>query len=133
MTDTKTKLGGVIVYVPEVETALVFWERAFGLTRGFVSPGGTYGELAGAVPIGFAAESFVDSSLPRPASRNRPDATPAGIEIALVTADVDRAYARAVEAGCEGLVAPHDKPWGQRLGYVREVHGVLVEICTAWS
>ena len=52
------------------------------------------------------------------------------MEIALVHADVDAAYARALEAGCESLAAPQDKPQGQRVAFVRDPFGTLVELAT---
>ena len=39
MTET-AKLGWVIVYVPDVEAAIAFYEQAFGLERGFVAEDG---------------------------------------------------------------------------------------------
>jgi uncharacterized glyoxalase superfamily protein PhnB len=52
------------------------------------------------------------------------------VEIALVAEDVDAAYRIAVEAGCEPLATPVDKPQGQRVGYVRDPFGMLVELAT---
>jgi lactoylglutathione lyase len=52
------------------------------------------------------------------------------MEIALVHTDVDAAYARALEAGCESLAAPQDKPQGQRVAFVRDPFGTLVELAT---
>jgi lactoylglutathione lyase len=111
------KLGFVLVYTPDVAAKLAFYERAFGAERAFLSEAGTYGQLAGDVPIGFA-------TVPSP---------PAAVEIGFVVDDVDAAYRRAVEAGCAPHAEPADKPWGQRVAYVRDDGGVLVEICTPWS
>jgi lactoylglutathione lyase len=55
---------------------------------------------------------------------------PPNMEIALVHADVEAAYARALEAGCESLAPPQDKPQGQRVAYVRDPFGTLVELAT---
>ena len=61
---------------------------------------------------------------------NRPGEPPAGIEVALVMADVDAAWRRAVDAGASAVKAPSQKPWGQTVAYVRDPDGVLVELCT---
>jgi uncharacterized glyoxalase superfamily protein PhnB len=61
---------------------------------------------------------------------NRADAEPAGIEVALCTADVPVAWRRALEAGAIAVKAPSTKPWGQTVAYVRDPNGVLVELCT---
>jgi lactoylglutathione lyase len=48
----------------------------------------------------------------------------------LVSEQVDDAYRIAVAAGCEPLAAPEDQPQGQRVGYVRDPFGTLVELAT---
>jgi lactoylglutathione lyase len=48
-----------------------------------------------------------------------------------VTDDVDAAYERALAAGATSAAEPDDKPWGQRIAYVRDLNGILVELCTA--
>ena len=58
------------------------------------------------------------------------DGPPPNVEIALVAEDVDAAYQVAVDAGCEPLAAPVDKPQGQRAGWVRDPFGLLVELAT---
>jgi lactoylglutathione lyase len=52
------------------------------------------------------------------------------VEIALVAENVAAAYRIAVDAGCEPLAAPTDKPRGQRVGHGRGPFGMLVELAT---
>jgi uncharacterized glyoxalase superfamily protein PhnB len=47
-----------------------------------------------------------------------------------VSDDVAGAYARAVAAGAAAVQEPRQKPWGQTVGYVRDLNGVLVELCS---
>lgn len=123
-------LGYVLVYVPDVARAVDFWQRAFGLAVRFVHDSGTYAELeTGATALGFVAESTArdnggDFRL------NRADGPPAGIELALTTADVPAAWQRALAAGATAVKPPSTKPWGQTVAYVRDPDGVLVELCT---
>ena len=56
--------------------------------------------------------------------------TPAGVKIALVTADVSALYSRAVKAGAISVREPATMPWGQTVGYLRDNAGHLVELCT---
>jgi uncharacterized glyoxalase superfamily protein PhnB len=124
------QFGYAIVYVPNVDAALTFWEQAFALTRRFAAEGGDYGELdTGATTLAFAAETLAAGHgfAFRP---NRPGEAAAGFEIALVTNDVQAAYDRAVAAGAAPAHAPEPKPWGQIVAYVRDPNGVLVELCT---
>jgi lactoylglutathione lyase len=123
------RLGWVIVYVPDVEEALSFYERAFGMTRRFAV--GTYGELdTGSTRLGFAAESLGEENLGSASGVQRPDGKPFNVELALVFDDVDAAFAHAVESGCTPLAEPKDKPQGQRVGWVRDPFGTLLEIAT---
>ena len=121
------RLGWVIVYVPDVEEALSFYERAFGMTRRFAV--GTYGELdTGSTRLGFAAESLGEENFE--GGVGRPGEQPFNVELALVFDDVDAAFAHAVESGCTPLAEPKDKPQGQRVGWVRDPFGTLLEIAT---
>ncbi len=121
-----------IVYVEDVEASLDFFERAFGLARRFVAPGGGYGELeTGATALAFAQHATARGNLghdyvPAGASRQ-----PLGVEVGLVTDDVPVAVQRAVAAGATLLHEPVRKPWGQTVAYVRAPDGTLVELCTA--
>lgn len=124
------KLGYVILYVPDVEAALAFYERAFGLSRRFLHESGQYGELdTGGTALAFAAEELVSATC-HAFRRNRPGDTPPGAEVGLVAADVPAAYAAALAAGATPYVEPMTKPWGQVVSYVRDLNGFLVEICS---
>ncbi len=127
---TAPKLAYVIVYVPRVEAALAFYERAFGLTRRFLHESGTYGELeTGATALAFADETFTPSK--GSFALNRAGSPAAGAEVGLVVEDVAQAFQRAVAAGATAVVEPVTKPWGQTVAYVRDLDGFLVELCTA--
>lgn len=121
-----------IAYVADVEASLAFFERAFGLKRRFVAPGGGYGELdTGATALAFAQHDTARSSLGRDYVAADASPAPLGVEIGLVATDVAAACERAVQAGATLLAPPTAKPWGQTVAYVRCPDGVLVELCTA--
>ncbi len=124
------RLGYVILYVPEVDAALGFYQKAFGLERRFLHESGLYGELdTGATVLAFAGEVMAAANdlVIRP---HRPDEAPAATEIALVSDDVAGAYQRAVAAGAGPVAVPAEKPWGQTVAYVRDLNGVLIELCS---
>ena len=124
------KFGYTILYVPDVPATLAFYGAAFGLETRFLHPEGDYGELeTGATALAFVSEALRDQN-GVVARDNRPGEPAAGVEIALVTEDVAGAFARAVEAGAEEVLAVAEKPWGQHVGYVRDLNGVLVELCS---
>ena len=127
------KLGYVIHYVPDVAATVAFYEAAFGLAPRFIHDSGTYAEMeTGATALAFASEAMIDEQGAN-FRRTRPGDTPPGMEIALVTDDVRAAFATAVAAGAVPLMPPKQKPWGQTVGYVRDINGALVELCSPMS
>ena len=126
------RFGYTIVYVSDVAASLDFFERAFGLARRFLHESGGYGELeTGATALAFAQHEVARSNLGRDYLAAGASGSPLGVEVGLVTDDVQAAYDRAVKAGAEALSAPVQKPWGQTVAYVRCPDGTLVELCTA--
>ena len=123
------QLGYVILYVPDLEKTVTFYEDAFGLSRRFLHESG-YAELeTGGTALAFATESLARSNGVsfRP---NTPGDDAAGAEIGFVLDDPAAAFARAVTAGAVPVKAPTVKPWGQTVAYVRDLNGFLVELCT---
>jgi uncharacterized glyoxalase superfamily protein PhnB len=122
------KLGYTIIYVADVPATLAFYEKAFGLKRRFLHESNLYAELdTGNTVLAFAGEPMASGLAIRP---NRKDDAPAGFEIAFVTDDPGAAYSKAVAAGASAVKPPAAKPWGQIVGYVRDLNGCLVEICS---
>jgi predicted enzyme related to lactoylglutathione lyase len=131
MPDAPMSLGWVIVYVDDPPAVREFYMRAFGLQGGFVAPSDTYAELdTGPTRLAFAAYTLGEGNFAGGVQPAPLDGRPPNVEIALVADDVDAAYARALEAGCSALAAPKDKPQGQRVAYVRDPFGTLVELAT---
>lgn len=124
------KLGYTIIYVADVPATIEFYERAFGLKRRFVHESNLYGELdTGETVLAFAGEEMAKAH-GFAIHPNRRDATAAGFEIALVADDPHAAFVAAIDAGAAAVCAPHAQPWGQIVGYVRDINGCLVEICS---
>ena len=120
------RLGYVILYVPDVPAAVAFYEAAFGLARRFIHPSG-YAEMeTGATALAFASHALAEANGLPPTSHGQPS----GAEVAFVTEDVAGAFQRAVQAGAAPVVVPAERPWGQVVGYVRDLNGFLVELCS---
>ena len=47
-----------------------------------------------------------------------------------MTDDIDRDWAHAISAGAVVVKEPQAKPWGQTTGYLRDLDGIIVELCT---
>ncbi|TCZ72157.1 VOC family protein [Flaviaesturariibacter aridisoli] len=120
-----------ILYVPAVEAALAFYEKAFGCTRRFIAPDSSYGELdTGGTTLSFASLALAASNLE--GGFQAPDASgrPFGFEIGFATTDVAAAVDAALRAGATLAAPVKTKPWGQVVAYVRDPNGFLVELCT---
>jgi catechol 2,3-dioxygenase-like lactoylglutathione lyase family enzyme len=119
-----------ILYTPDVEQAASFYERAFGLERGYVDPEGIYIALkTGDTTLAFAKEAFVrGNGLEFEPVRGAK--APPGIEIGFIVEDVEAAFKRAVEAGARPWYEPAKQAWGQTVSYVRDLNGFLVEIAS---
>jgi lactoylglutathione lyase len=116
------RYAATILYVPDVIATVEFYERAFGLERGFVADGGSYATLNG--DGGMLAFATYDVAPETEGTRDRP----AGFEVWLEAEDVPDAYGRAVDAGAAPVQEPVTKPWGQVVAYVRDPNGTLVEL-----
>ena len=130
VTISRMKLGYTIIYVANVPETVVFYEKAFGLAVRFIHESKLYAELeTGSTALAFAAESMatMNEVAVRP---NRMTDVAAGFEIAFVADDPNAAYRKAVDAGACPVKPPAQKPWGQTVGYVRDLNGCLVEICS---
>ncbi len=123
-------LGYIILYVPEVDGAMSFYEAAFGFARKFLHEEGSYGELStGGTTLAFATEDLADShGIAYRKSRRGGEAS--AFEVAFVTADVEAQFRRALDNGATELAEPKEMPWGQTVGYVADPNGFTIEICS---
>jgi len=124
------KLGYTIIYVADVPATLAFYGEAFGLKTRFIHESEQYGELeTGSTTLAFASEALAESNGVT-FTQNKQGKPAAGFEIALVTEAVDVAYAHACASGASSIKKPQEKSWGQKVAYVRDLNGVIVEICS---
>lgn len=125
------KFAYTILYVKDVSRSLIFYEKAFGFQRRFISEDHAYGELiAGETTLSFASIELAGSNLKDgfiPADLSK---KPFGIEIGFTTSDVSATIKACVAAGAQLIEEPKTKPWGQVVAYVRDANGFLIEICT---
>ncbi|WP_088893762.1 VOC family protein [Leptolyngbya ohadii] len=121
-----------ILYVENVPQSVAFYEKAFNLKRRFLHESHQYAEMeTGGTTLAFAVNELAKSNLPEGFRENSLSNPPAGIEIGLAVTDVPAAFSQAVGAGAIAVTEPKVKPWGQTVAYVRDLDGILVEICTS--
>ena len=125
------KLGYTILYVSDVTKSIEFYEKAFGFERKFITPENDYGELlTGETTISFVSKELANSNLGNGFIESSQLAKPFGIELALVTDNVQTIIDKALELGALVTEQPIQKPWGQTVSYIRDIDGFLLEICT---
>ena len=122
--------GYTIVYVKNVETTLAFYVNAFGFMQKFITPEKDYGELeTGGTTLAFASHTVAEYN-GIAIEKRKPEALPSPFEITFVADDLESAWKQAIDAGAEIVKEPTQKPWGQTVGYLRDINGFLVEMCT---
>ncbi|MEM7760822.1 MAG: VOC family protein [Cyanobacteria bacterium P01_A01_bin.40] len=124
------KFGYTIVYVANVPEILDFYRRAFGFATKFLHEGNDYGELAtGDTVIGFANHQLGKMNLPEGYLSADVKTLPLGMELVLVTDDVEQVYEQALTEGAIAVQPPQLKPWNQTVAYLRDPQGTLIELC----
>ncbi len=124
------KFGYTIIYVSDVESTINFYQKAFKLEQSFLHESKQYGELnTGDIKLAFASDSLAESNEIK-FVKNDAKKEAAGFEIALVTNDVKKGYNHALSNGAIAVKEPTVKPWGQEVAYVRDLNGIIVEICS---
>lgn len=124
------RFGYTILYVPDVRSTIAFYEAAFGLTPRFLHESNLYAEMeTGATTLAFAGEEMAEMNGLAIRPLRAGDLAQA-VEIALICDDPQSSWDRAVAAGASPLSPPTTKPWGQIVGYVRDLNGGMVELCS---
>lgn len=125
------KFAYTIFYVQDVIKTIEFYEKAFGFKRTFIADTAEFGQLdTGGTALSFSTIELITGEIPGGFIASDPKKQPLGVEVAFATDNVEEAYQAAIDAGAMEVTRPAVKPWGQTVGYVRDINGFLVEICT---
>lgn len=125
-------LSYLIFYVKDVAATADFYEKAFGLKRRVVDPGGGYIEMdSGMVKLAFVSEELAKEHNPSGFKPNRLERDPPGMELVLVTDKLEAMFEQAINAGAKEVKGPEKKPWGQSVAYIRDPNGIIVELAGA--
>lgn len=120
-----------ILYVPDVPKTMEFYKKAFGFEQKFLTPENDYGEIiSGTTTIAFANLELGNSNFKKGFTESKLSAKPFGIELAFTTLEVENAMENAIKNGAKILEETVTKPWGQKVGYLRDLNGFIIEICT---
>ncbi|MGB3851881.1 MAG: VOC family protein [Tunicatimonas sp.] len=125
------KFAYTILYVENVVETIEFYEKAFGFSRKFITPESDYGELiSGETTIAFASIELGNSNFKNGFEKITNSKKPFGVELTFTTENILTDFQNAVNSGATEFEPLTEKPWGQKVGYVRDNNGFLIEICT---
>lgn len=125
------KYAYTILYVENVSETIEFYKEAFGFEKKFVTPENDYGELiSGETIIAFASFELGISNFKKGFEKIDKSKKPFGVEMAFTTENIETDFKKAIDAGATEFEPLVEKPWGQKVGYVLDNNGFLIEICT---
>jgi len=125
------KFTYTILYVENVLETIEFYEQAFGFQKKLITPEKDYGELfSGETTISFASIELGNSNFKNGFQKSSLSNKPFGIELAFTTENIEIDFEKAKNAGATEVEKLTTKPWGQKVGYLKDNNGFLIEICT---
>ena len=125
------KYAYTILYVQDVEKTITFYENAFGFQKKFITPESDYGELiSGDTTIAFASNVLGNSNFKKGFKELSLNEKPNGVEMAFTTENIEVDFKKAIDVGAIEYEPIIEKPWGQKVGYLRDINGFLIEVCT---
>ena len=120
-----------ILYVDDVEKSMSFYAQVFGLSVKFITPEHDYGEMiTGDVGLAFTSKELANQNLSKGFKSGKIGDLPFGIELGFTTNNVEDVVEAALSCGAQLVEKIQTKPWGQKVAYIQDLDGFLVEICT---
>ncbi|XP_021857327.1 uncharacterized protein [Spinacia oleracea] len=119
-----------VLYVKDVAKSVAFYAKAFGVNVRRLDNSHRWGELeSGQTTIAFTQiHQHETDEVTGEVQTFQSKHERGPIEVCFDYADVDAAYKRAVENGAEAVSEPEQKEWNQKVGYVRDIDGMVVRL-----
>ncbi|WP_366915390.1 VOC family protein [uncultured Polaribacter sp.] len=125
------KYAYTILYVESVVKTVEFYTKAFGFSKKMITPENDYAELiSGETTIAFASIELGKSNFKSGINIANTKDKPFGIELAFTSEKIDDDFKKAIDVGAKIFEPLTEKPWGQKVGYLLDNNGFLIEICT---
>ena len=125
------KFKYAILYVKDVSATILFYEKAFGFSKKFVTEENDYGEIeTGTTALSFASFQIAKSN---GLEINQTTSHASPFEIAFETENVEADFDKAMKSGATLVKRPIAKPWGQIVGYLKDNNNFIIEICSPIS
>jgi len=120
-----------ILYVNDVPKSIEFYKNALGFEQKMLTPENDYGEImSGPTTIAFANFELGRSNIKKGFIESDISKKPFGLELAFTTNNVEKTMKKAIANGATLLENAVTKPWGQEVGYLKDLNGFILEICT---
>ena len=121
------KYAYTILYVENITETIEFYEKAFGFRRKFITPENDYGELvSGETTIAFASIELGNSNFKNGFERITNSKKPFGVELVFTTENIEADFQNTLDSGATEFEPLTVKPWGQKVGYIRDINGFLI-------
>ncbi|XP_071737863.1 uncharacterized protein [Rutidosis leptorrhynchoides] len=119
-----------VIYVKDVAKSVEIYSKAFGASVRRLDDSHRWGELgSGQTTIAFTPlHQHETDDLTGEVHELRSKSRRNQLEVCFAYEDVDDAYKNAVENGAERVREPEEKEWGQKVGYVRDIDGIVVRM-----
>ncbi|XP_044505812.1 uncharacterized protein Mb0911c-like isoform X1 [Mangifera indica] len=119
-----------VVYVKDVAKSVAFYAKAFGYNVRRADESHRWGELeSGQTTIAFTpAHQHETDDLTGSVQTFKSGGVRQPVELCFDYPDVDAAYKKAVENGAVAVSQPENKEWGQKVGYVRDIDGIVIRM-----
>jgi len=115
----------IVIIVEDLDRSLVFYTEILGLQLKHRAE--AFAQLeTGATRLALFTREAMSTTLGM--DLNAPDENAPGFELGFKVDDVDEAFRELREKGAAEVIAPTDRPWGQRTAYVRDPDGHLIEL-----
>lgn len=115
----------IVLIVEDLDRALEFYIDILGLTLKHRAE--AFAQLeTGATRLALFTREAMSVTLGM--DLKAPDENAPGFELGFKVDDVDDAFRQLRESGAPEVIAPVDRPWGQRTAYVRDPDGHLIEL-----
>ncbi|KAF4358677.1 hypothetical protein F8388_005617 [Cannabis sativa] len=123
-------LAYIVIYVKDVAKSVTFYEKAFGFSVRRLDKSHRWGELeSGQSTIAFTPlhqhETDEVTGSVQTAAGSHGERQP--VEVCFAFSDVDAAY-KSQHGRWDLMSEPEEKEWGQKVGYVRDINGIVVRM-----
>jgi catechol 2,3-dioxygenase-like lactoylglutathione lyase family enzyme len=123
MTDWDREIGAMTLFVPDLSSAVEFYEGAFGLQAHIFDDESAMLRFTN-VLVFLHQAAAAPHRLPEVLDEARKGAG----QFAIIVPDVDAVYAELTERGVQPISAPADRPWGMRTVTFADPAGHIWEI-----